>query len=151
MRMSFSSLTALTVWLHAPMLDAQAAPTATVRVDVATFKNTKGTLGCQIFSQAKSKGFPEDGALAFARRRASINGKMGQCTFGNLPPGVYAVGVLHDEDNDGKVNKSLFGAPTEGYGVSNNHTYAMKAPKWEESKFVLAAGETKLVKINLRY
>jgi uncharacterized protein (DUF2141 family) len=119
----------------------------TIRVDVSTFRNQKGVLGCLLFARGES--FPEAGALAAAT--SPIRGATATCTFANVAPGWYAVSVLHDEDADGKMRKSLFGAPLEGYGVSNNRTYAMSPPKWEESRFEVKAGETKVLAVVLRY
>ena len=47
--------------------------------------------------------------------------------FLNLPDGVYAIAVYQDENMDKKLNTNLFGAPTEGYGFSNNK-YGMFGP-----------------------
>ena len=50
-----------------------------------------------------------------------INGSAA-ITFNNLPAGRYAVNILHDEDNDGKIKKGLI-LPKEGIGffkLSNN-------------------------------
>lgn len=40
--------------------------------------------------------------------------------FADLPPGLYAVVVFHDENDDGQFNKGLLGRPLEPYGISNN-------------------------------
>jgi uncharacterized protein (DUF2141 family) len=39
-------------------------------------------------------------------------------TFENLPEGKYAVNILHDENNDGKIKKGII-LPKEGIGFSN--------------------------------
>jgi uncharacterized protein (DUF2141 family) len=131
----------------AALAHADAPPQASIRVEVSTFRNQKGVLGCLLFARGET--FPESGAVAAAR--APIAGATATCTFPNVAPGTYAVSVLHDEDADGKMRKSFFGAPLEGYGVSNNHTYAMSAPKWDESRFQVRAGETRELRVSLRY
>lgn len=35
--------------------------------------------------------------------------------FKNIHHGIYAVSVLHDENNNGLMDKNFFGIPTEGY------------------------------------
>ena len=35
------------------------------------------------------------------------------------------------------MDKNMFGAPTEAYGVSLNKTYLLKGPEFEENKFTL--------------
>jgi len=120
---------------------------ASVRVDVSTLRNAKGTLNCRLFAEAAS--FPDgDGTRTV---RAAIDGMQASCVFEDLPPGIYAVAVVHDENGNGRLDRNFLGIPAEGYGVSNNRTYAMSSPKWDESKFVVAPGEPVLLRVNLRY
>jgi uncharacterized protein (DUF2141 family) len=58
---------------------------------------------------------------------------------------------MHDDNGNGALDVNLFGAPTEGYGVSNNHTHALVAPSWDESRLSLGEGERKRIEIRLRY
>ena len=126
---------------------ADAAGTSTVRVSVASFRNQDGYFGCQLIDD--SSAFPE-GRQGRGVRKA-VSGTRGTCVFKDVAPGTYAVAVMHDENGNRKLDKSLFGVPTEGYGVSNNKTYAMRAPRWTESKFSVAAGESKSLNVRLRY
>ena len=38
----------------------------------------------------------------------------------NLPAGNYAVQVMHDENENNKLDTNFMGMPIEGYGFSNN-------------------------------
>lgn len=119
----------------------------TVRVQVSSFRNTTGTLNCRLFGKPES--FPDgDGVKSV---RATIDGAEATCAFDDVPAGTYAVAVVHDENANGRLDKNLFGVPTEGYGVSNNRTYALSAPKWDESRFTFAAKEPAQLKVTLRY
>ena len=120
----------------------------TVVVGVGTFRNTEGALACRLFSSAA--GFPE-GAAGTIEKRLPIRGSSGTCVFENVSPGLHAVSVLHDENGNRKLDKNFIGVPTEGYGASNNHTHAMSAPTWEESKFVVEPGKNLGIAIALRY
>lgn len=120
----------------------------TVVVAVGTFRNTEGAYSCRLFSSAA--GFPE-GTAGTVERRLPVRGSSGTCVFENVPPGLHAVAVLHDENGNRKLDKNFVGVPTEGYGVSNNHTHAMSAPTWEESKFVVEPGKNLGIAIALRY
>jgi len=118
-----------------------------LRLEVSSFRSAKGALNCRLFNEAGS--FPDgDG---FRTVRAPIEGAQATCGFANLAPGTYAVAVVHDENGNGRLDRNLLGIPAEGYGVSNNRTYAMSSPKWDESKFVVAPGEPVLLRVNLRY
>jgi len=131
---------------------ARAAPepprASGVTVDVSTFRNSKGMLGCRLYSGGA--GFPES-SKGTVERRVAISGATARCTFADLPPGTYAVAVMHDENDNQKLDKNFLGIPIEGYGVSNNHTHAMSSPTWDESKFVVAAGQNVRLAVALRY
>ncbi|MBS2022286.1 MAG: DUF2141 domain-containing protein [Deltaproteobacteria bacterium] len=115
-------------------------------VVLAGFRSAEGRLGCKLF--ARPDGFPEGEA---ERRVAPIVEAKGTCRFEQVRAGTFAVAVMHDQNANDKLDKNFFGVPTEGYGVSGNKTHALSAPTWEESKFTLEAGETKVLQVSLRY
>jgi uncharacterized protein (DUF2141 family) len=126
---------------------ARAAGESTVDINVGTFRNTKGWLGCRLYSSPA--GFPRDPTPR--EQRIAIPGGIARCTFTNVTPGTYAVAVMHDENGNGKLDSNFLGIPTEGYGASNNHTHAMSAPTWDESKFEVKAGQDVRLGISLKY
>ncbi len=54
-----------------------------------------------------------------------------------IPDGTYAISVYHDENDNNKMDKGVFGIPKEDYGCSNGATGFMGPPKWEDAKFEL--------------
>lgn len=143
--------TAITILALAATLTSQpeAAPkTAELVVQVGPVENGDGFVGCLLFASAD--GFPKEPQKAVAKQRHKA-AKTITCTFGNLKPGTYAVSVLHDEDADGELDTNFLGAPSEGYGASNNRLPSMSAPEFDESKVQLGAGEKKKISISLRY
>ncbi len=56
----------------------------------------------------------------------------------NVPPGVYAAQVYHDENMNGKVDRGLFGIPREGVGFSNDAKLYRKGPHFDEAQFRVA-------------
>jgi uncharacterized protein (DUF2141 family) len=58
-------------------------------------------------------------------------------TFTNLKAGTYAIAVFHDLNKNGKLDKNLFGAPTERYGFSNNARSTFSAPSFSAAAFEL--------------
>ena len=87
-------------------------------------------------SPARSIGAAPDGDGTLSLRMA------------DLPPGNYALRVMHDENGNGKFDTNLVGMPTEGYGFSNNPR-VMRAATFEEARFeVVATGTT--ARISLR-
>ena len=55
--------------------------------------------------------------------------------FTNVPEGIYAVSVFHDENNNQKLDTNFMGIPKEDTGCSNNAKGFMGAQKWEDAKF----------------
>jgi len=72
-----------------------------------------------------------------------------EITFKNIPKGVYAIAVFHDENKNGKLDKNFFGVPTEGYGFSNNIKPALRGANFDESKFDLYSN--KKITVKMRY
>src|SRR5262249_41067138 len=80
-----------------------------------------------------------------------IRGPSATCRFTGIAPGTYAVAVVHDENNNGQVDTNFLGVPTEGYGVSNNRTYALSLPKWDESKIQVREEKDVVLNDAVRY
>jgi len=140
-------LSAVILAIAFPVLPSLSQSTSTVLLEVSSFKNTRGSLNCRLF--IKPSDFPDgEGILSV---RVPIAGPNTSCTFSNVEPGTYAVAVVHDENSDGKLDKNFVGVPSEGYGVSNNKTYALSAPKWDESVFTIMPSESKTLQVKLRY
>ena len=72
-----------------------------------------------------------------------------EITFKDIPKGVYAIAVFHDENKNGKLDKNFFGVPTEGYGFSNNIKPALRGANFDESKFDLYSN--KKITVKMRY
>lgn len=66
-----------------------------------------------------------------------------------LPPGRYAVSVIHDSNDNQKLDTNFIGMPTEQYGYSNNPPLRMRMATFEECAFVLPA-EGSRQKVTLR-
>lgn len=84
---------------------------------------------------------------AYKRAKIKIENKMCTTVFEDLPEGIYAVSIFHDENDNGKMDTNFFGIPTEDYGCSNNARGVMGPPKWQDAKFELKESQT--IKITL--
>ncbi len=56
-----------------------------------------------------------------------------------LPPGRYAVSVIHDSNSNSTLDTNFIGMPTEQYGYSNNPPLRMRMATFEECAFILPA------------
>ena len=133
-----------------PLLEAQSTGTATLTVHVIGARNAKGKIRAALFNGAE--GFPNDPSKAVQTQSGDIDPQTSsaQIVFTNLPEGVYAVSVFHDENMNQKLDKNFVGVPKEGYGASNNPKKKMGPPNFAETKFQLN-GTQQSIEIKLMY
>jgi uncharacterized protein (DUF2141 family) len=133
---------------------ASLAPLATladsqrdVRVVVATPRNNHGYIICSLFDSEDtySKLRPMQRVVVVPALPETT------CVFHNVDSGTYMVSAIHDENDNQKLDKNFLGMPKEGYGVSNNHTYAVKGPVFSESTFTVSGASETVLMIQLRY
>ena len=118
-----------------------------LQVSISGASSDAGSIRILVFS--KPSGFPDQ--VKQAVRSISLPSKNGKASFKltDLPTGTYAIGVIHDQDNNGKLSTNAVGYPTEKFGFSNNPKVYFGPPSFEKAAFVL--GKTAvLVEISLR-
>jgi uncharacterized protein (DUF2141 family) len=121
----------------------------TMTFDIAGIARPQGQIGCALFRG--EEGFPMQAEKAYRQQFAKIEGRTARCVFEKLPPGVYALSVMHDENMDGKLERSFFGAPKEGWATSNDAPpRTMGPPRWEDAK-VQFDGTTFRQTVTIRY
>ncbi len=116
-----------------------------LNVEIEGMPNTKGNVFIGLFDS--SKNFPIFGKQ-LKGVVVKIEGKKVIYEFKNLAQGKYALAVYHDENKNGKLDKNVFGAPTEYYGFSNNAREIFSAPSFLDASFSL--NSDKKVKILLK-
>jgi len=124
-----------------------AAPGGDITVTVSTVRGLEGHIICALFDSAD--GF--DKRLPVMKVTVSPAIPSVTCVFHGVKAGSYAVTAIHDENDDDKLDKNFFGMPKEGYGVSNNHTYAMHGPSFSESIVAVSGTAETVLSIQLRY
>jgi len=98
--------------------------------------------------------YEKDGHLSEDRVKASFkspitNNKAVIKTKG-LPYGEYSLVVIHDENNNGKMDFNIIKMPKEGVGFSNNPKIGLSKPSFEEMKVELERSEKK-IRIEMKY
>jgi uncharacterized protein (DUF2141 family) len=106
-----------------------------ITVKINGIKTSKGLIFITLYSS--SVGFPSDNKKAIRSLSVDAVSPATEAVFKDLPPGTYAMAVMHDENNNGKMDKNFLGIPTEGYCVSNNAKGFMSAPSFDHAKFEL--------------
>jgi uncharacterized protein (DUF2141 family) len=117
-------------------------------VHVAGVRSDRGTLVAVLYGDKPDEFLKKGGRMARERVPARTGGV--SICLQTPRPGTYAIAVYHDENGNGKFDRSWTGLPTEGFGVSNNPTPMLRAPTLDESAIQVGSGH-KVVNIDLRY
>ncbi len=110
-------------------------------------KSDRGFIRVLIFSG--ETGFPDQPSKALKSVSLAPKNKSVELVLSDLPPGRYAVSVIHDEDNNTKLTTNTVGYPTEKFGFSNNPKVYFSPPSFEKAAFELGL-KPKGIQIELR-
>ena len=68
----------------------------------------------------------------------------------DIPPGTYAAQAYQDENDNRKIDRSLFGLPTEGIGFSNDAKMRFGPPAFADAAFTLSPSGG-VIQLTIRY
>lgn len=110
--------------------------TAALSVTATGFKNTKGKAIFALYASPEAWLKTEK---AVRLETVPISGEKVIVVFRDVAAGVYAAAVIHDENENGKLDMRYFPVPhpSEGAGVSNDARKKFGPPSWEDAKFSL--------------
>lgn len=97
-----------------------------------------------------AEGFPKCGGAKAQESSAPADAKEIHLAFTGVAPGRYAIALLHDENGNGRMDKSLLMMPREGYGFSRDAPVRMGPPKFDAAAFDVNAGTVRQT-IRMRY
>ena len=125
----------------------EAQETGDLEVTVTKVENKEGKIRAVLFKG--EDGFPNDNEKAY--RSVSVDAQEGKTSFvfKDLAFGEYAISLLHDKNENGKMDTNMVGYPQEGYGVSNNKNPGVSMPKYEDAHFQHQSSPTRIL-IHLR-
>jgi len=115
-------------------------------IDVKELHNSTGTVLFALYN--RDDAFPDEHYKKYLKK---LTGKIvkgsSSVRFENLPAGKYAVNILHDENNDGKIKKGLI-LPKEGIGFSNFQSIGLSnKPSFSKASFNLQSDKVMKIKI----
>lgn len=132
----------------AALLMADAVPVrsgGSITVEVINVRNSHGRVRVDVCPRER---FLADGcpwhADAPARPGTTI------VTVAGVPPGDYAVQAFHDENDNDRIDRGIFGIPKEGIGFSRDARIVMSPPKWSNAVFLHGA-TPQTIHFSLRY
>jgi len=126
-------------------LIAVAAQAGELAVTITDIRESQGLLMVSVVNSDAA--WNNQAKPVAAQKIAAIKGEM-TLDFPDLPPGKYAVQVMHDENGNNKLDANFLGIPSEGYGFSNNPN-VMRRAHFDEAVFEVGAGKT-VISIHLR-
>jgi uncharacterized protein (DUF2141 family) len=145
----------LAMMLRDPGVAAHSALSASAKTSVKHFtltivaqgvSNSKGAVGALVFNSAV--GWPEQVSNALKAKSSPAQPGVTKVVIPGLPPGDYAVVVLHDENGNKKLDRGLFGVPMEQWGMSNNPSYSLSAPSFDAARFRFADNERLYIQLH---
>ena len=126
---------AVLMFANLPALALSQLPCPGIHVKILNIRNNNGPVACALFESPE--GFPNE-YLRFATNIMIIKIRKfrARCDFEDIPPGTYAMAVVHDENMNGKLDTNWMGIPTEGYGFSNDAKALLGAPSFSAASFI---------------
>ncbi|MBJ7881402.1 DUF2141 domain-containing protein [Gelidibacter salicanalis] len=117
-------------------------------IKIEGLENSEGTM---VFALYNKKGSIPDQKFRNYYRKESVRiiNTKSEIKFNNLSQGFYAVTVVHDENNNGKIDtKFMLPLPVEGVGFSNYDDFGLSnRPNFENASFKLNKDTTIVVKV----
>ncbi len=123
-----------------------AMPTGALDVRISDARSTRGVI--RLCLTADPKNFPgcTDDRNAVTR---SFPVRDGGVRINGLGRGDYAVSVIHDENNNAKLD-TFAGIPREGFGFSRNPVIRFGPPRFSAAEFPVA-GDATVQQVRIRY
>lgn len=126
----------------------QAEKTFSLTVNVEKLRNSEGIVQFALYNKEGS--IPDENfKKCYKLLKSSIVNGSSTITFHGIPSGKYAVNILHDENNNGKIDKGFL-LPKEGIGFSNFKTIGLSnRPSFLNASFDF--NSDKIIKITIVY
>lgn len=118
-------------------------------ISLTSLRNSKGHVLVSLFRDGT--GYPDQPAKAFRKEKLVIIEKKATLHLEDIPAGTYAIAILHDENDDLKMNTNWIGIPKEGYGFSNNVMGTFGPPTFQKASFRFEAQKPVTITIRTRY
>jgi uncharacterized protein (DUF2141 family) len=120
-----------------------------IKIIITNLHTNNGHVLISLFKN--DDGFPDNPDKAIRKGRLVIKDKIAWVVFTGLPAGTYAAAILHDENDDQKMNKNFLGLPKEGYGFSNNAMGTFGPPSFNKASFTYSNNISTEISIKTKY
>lgn len=117
--------------------------TGTLTLQVENIESADGSIKLALFDSKDT--FLKDDQAAYVKSYTHQKAGSIHIEWPEIAYGTYALAIYHDENDNGKLDKNLFGIPSEPYSFSNNPKIKWRGPQFDESKFDFSENNNKLV------
>ena len=139
----------LTLLIQFSIIGTNPVEGSSIKVEINNLKNNQGQICILLFNN--SDGYPSD----FDKAQSQIVIKdfevPMEVLIDNIKEENIVITVLHDENMNGKIDKNIFGIPTEGYGISKNPKPTTFGPPPFENAKVKMKESGNAIQINMKY
>ncbi len=102
----------------------------TITIKVENISNDDGSILLAFYDNEED--FLKKGII---KRTLKIKNGTAEVSIKDLKYGEYAIAVIHDENDNGKLDFHFYGPPSEKTGTSNNVKTLLLPPSWDDAKF----------------
>lgn len=112
-----------------------------LEITISNIKDAKGSVRIGLFSSESD----------FLKK--AIDGKIVKATATeltvvfHLKTGEYALSVIHDKNENDKLDTNWIGIPTEPYGFSNNVVGSLGPPSFDKAKLLVQGDMNSVIKL----
>jgi len=110
-------LTVATSLLAVLLTSAMTVQAHTLTINIDQIKEQTGKLHVALYRGEQSYQQGKDAVAAVVK---AVSGDKQQLVFEDLVDGEYAIKIMHDANDNGKLDRNMLGIPSEGYAFSNN-------------------------------
>lgn len=117
---------------------------ANIELRITDIEAQKGKILAALFDSEASY----NGGKAINGAAVKVGGDTVTISFNDLKNGAYAIKLIHDVNDDGKLGTNLFGIPNEPYAFSNNAGGKFGPAKWADAKFIVSGHTVQSITLN---
>ena len=121
----------------------------TLEVTISNIRSNKGQLCVALFDS--EEGFKKE-QPCWEKNYAKSPVKQDEVVITiSIPPGIYGLSVLDDENMDGNMNFNRIGVPLEGFGFSGYQHKGIRKPSFNNFIFRVEENQTLKIDVLMRY
>jgi len=107
-------------------------------IEICNVRNHKGVILLSVYTDSRQ--YPYHPGKTYVVKKDSLSNSTLHTKIHDLLPGLYGIGLLDDENHNGRMENNMLGIPLEGFGFSNNPKLFLKRPDYERIVIKVSPG-----------